>query len=184
VRTKPVVHACHTDRVPEFVVAGALVEHRGHLLLVLNRRRGGFTDWSTPGGVIDATDASLIAGLTREVEEETGLRVTSWEGPLYEVRTSAPDLGWQMRAEVHRALTFEGELAVADPDGIVIDAMFVEPAELATRLEQCHPWVAEPIVEWLEGRWGPDDARTYHYEVRGTARESWSTARLRVVRGS
>ncbi|TMK58492.1 MAG: DNA polymerase IV, partial [Actinobacteria bacterium] len=45
--------------------------------------------------------------------------------------------------------------------------MFVEPAELATRLEQCHPWVAEPIVEWLEGRWGPDDARTYHYEVRG-----------------
>ena len=57
----------------EFTVAGALVESSDGLLLVRNQRRNGATDWSTPGGVIDATDASLLAGLTREVEEETGL---------------------------------------------------------------------------------------------------------------
>jgi ADP-ribose pyrophosphatase YjhB (NUDIX family) len=53
----------------EWLVAGAVVEVDGRLLLVRNQRRGGFTDWSTPGGVIDAEDASLLEGLTREVEE-------------------------------------------------------------------------------------------------------------------
>ena len=77
----------------EWQVAGALVESDGRLLLVRNQRRGGFEDWSTPGGVIDATDASVLAGLTREVEEETGLVVREWEGPLYEVTAVAVDLG-------------------------------------------------------------------------------------------
>ena len=94
------------------------------LLLVRNVRRSGTTDWSTPGGVIDATDASLRAGLTREVEEETGLRVTEWEGPIYEVRATAPEMGWIMRCEVHRAIAYEGDLVVDDPDGIVVEATF------------------------------------------------------------
>ena len=73
------------ETVREWLVGGALVESDGRLLLVRNQRRGGYEDWSTPGGVIDADDGSLLDGLTREVEEETGLRVTCWEGPLYEV---------------------------------------------------------------------------------------------------
>ena len=72
--------------------------------------------------MIDPTDASLRAGLAREVEEETGLRVTEWEGPLYEVRATAHEMGWVMRCEVHRALAFEGDLVVDDPDGIVVEA--------------------------------------------------------------
>ena len=63
-----------------------LIETPAGVLLVRNQRRGGFEDWSTPGGVIDAEDADLLAGLTREVEEETGLVVREWSGPLYEVR--------------------------------------------------------------------------------------------------
>ena len=66
--------------IREWVVAGALVEAPEGLLVVRNVRRGGHSDWSTPGGVIDAEDASVIAGLTREVEEETGLRVTRLGG--------------------------------------------------------------------------------------------------------
>ena len=77
----------------EWLVASALVEVDGALLLVRNERRGGFSDWSTPGGVIDAEDRSVLTGLTREVEEETGLRVTDWEGPVYEVRAVAQDVG-------------------------------------------------------------------------------------------
>ena len=121
----------------EFTVAGALVESSEGLLLVRNQRRNGATDWSTPGGVIDATDASLRAGLAREVEEETGLRVTDWEGPLYEVRATAVEMGWVMRCEVHRALAFEGDLVVDDPDGIVIEADASPPPTRAATSSPC-----------------------------------------------
>jgi 8-oxo-dGTP diphosphatase len=163
----------------EFTVAGALVESADGLLLVRNVRRGGATDWSTPGGVIDASDASLRDGLTREVEEETGLRVTAWEGPVYEVRAVAPEMGWSMRCEVHRALAFEGELAVDDPDGIVVEARFAAPGDCRAFLALGAPWVREPLVEWIEHRWGPSDARAYAYDVFGAHRDA-----LRVVRAS
>ena len=161
----------------EFTVAGALVESAEGLLLVRNQRRNGATDWSTPGGVIDPTDASLRAGLAREVAEETGLRVTDWEGPLYEVRATAVDMGWVMRSEVHRALSFEGDLVVDDPDGIVIEATFAAADACGDFLALCAPWVREPLADWIEHRWGPRDLRAYTYDVFGTNREE-----LRVVR--
>ena len=161
----------------EWTVAGALVETPAGLLLVRNLRRGGFEDWSPPGGVIDDEDASLLEGLTREVEEETGLRVLVWEGPLYEVRATAPDMGWRMRCEVYYALEFAGEVRVGDPDGIVVEAMFVPPAECPARLTGCARWVREPLAEWLAARWGPADARGFDYEVRGTRREALQVLR-------
>jgi 8-oxo-dGTP pyrophosphatase MutT (NUDIX family) len=164
--------------ISDFTVAGALVETADGLLLVRNRRRNGSTDWSPPGGVIDANDASLLHGLAREVEEETGLVVTEWEGPLYEVRVRAVSLGWAMRCEVHRAVAFAGELVVDDPDGIVIDARFAGASECAEILASCHPWVAEPLGDWLATRWGPPDARAYAYEVHGTDRDAARTVRV------
>jgi 8-oxo-dGTP diphosphatase len=161
----------------EFTVAGALLESPEGLLLVRNQRRGGATDWSTPGGVIDASDPSLRAGLTREVEEETGFRVTEWEGPLYEVRATAVEMGWVMRCEVHRALAFEGDLVVDDPDGIVVEAAFADADACSEFLALCAPWVREPLADWIEHRWGPEDAREYAYDVFGTGRDA-----LRVVR--
>ena len=167
----------------EWLVAGALVEVDGALLLVRNERRGGYSDWSTPGGVIDAADDSVLGGLTREVEEETGLRVTAWEGPLYEVRAEALDLGWRLRAEVYRALGFEGELRVEDPDGIVVEAAFVDAVTCADRLAGCARWVREPLGEWLAERWGPDAARGYAYDVRGTRREELAVERTPAAPG-
>ncbi|MEX2254767.1 MAG: NUDIX hydrolase [Acidimicrobiia bacterium] len=162
----------------EWLVAGALVEAPDGVLLVRNRRRGGWTDWSTPGGVIDAEDPTLLAGLTREVEEETGLVVTRWEGPIYEVHAVAADLGWSLRAEVHRALDYEGELRVDDPDGIVVEAAFLPPDECTLRLTaEGAPWVHEPLTEWLAERWGPDEPRGYRFDVRGTSRDALDVRR-------
>ena len=163
----------------EFTVAGALVESPEGLLLVRNRRRNGSTDWSTPGGVIDATDATLLGGLEREVAEETGLLIREWEGPLYEVRATALELGWSMRCEVHRALAFDGTLRVEDPDGIVIDACFAGRDAWSDMLDTCAQWVREPLAEWLEHRWGPDERRAYAYDVLGSRRDQ-----VRVVRTS
>ena len=167
----------------EWLVASALVEVDGALLLVRNERRGGFSDWSTPGGVIDADDPSVLTGLTREVEEETGLRVTDWEGPVYAVEAVALDMGWRLRAEVYRALAFDGELRVADPDGIVVEAAFVDPTTCAHRLAGCARWVREPLAEWLAERWGPDAARGYAYDVRGTRRDELDVHRTSVAAG-
>jgi 8-oxo-dGTP diphosphatase len=161
----------------EWTVAGGLVVTPQGVLLVRNLRRGGHEDWSTPGGVIDAEDASLLAGLTREVEEETGLRVRAWSGPLYEVHALAPDMGWRMRCEVHLALGFEGALRVDDPDGIVVEAAFVPAGECVARLASCAPWVREPLCEWLTERWEPEACREYSYEVHGATRDA-----MRVVR--
>jgi 8-oxo-dGTP diphosphatase len=167
----------------EWLVAGALVEIDGALLLVRNERRGGHSDWTTPGGVIDADDSSLLAGLTREVYEETGLRVTAWEGPLYEVHTVARDMDWRLRVEVHRAVEFEGELRVADPDGIVVEAEFIATPGCLDRLADGAPWVREPLVDWLAERWGPDAVRGYAYEVRGRRREELSVERTLPMTG-
>jgi 8-oxo-dGTP diphosphatase len=164
--------------VREWLVAGALVEAPGGVLLVRNQRRGGWTDGSTPGGVIDDDDVDLLAGLTREVEEETGLRVTRWEGPIYEVRAVAVDLGWTMRAEIHRAVDYEGELRVDDPDGIVVEAAFLPPSECAQRCAaEGALWVHEPLSEWLTERWGPEGHRGYRYDVRGTSRDALDVRR-------
>ncbi len=152
----------------EWTVAGGIVEGPEGILLVRNRRRWGGEDWSTPGGVIDATDAGVVEGLTREVLEETGITVTEWEGPVYDVSAVAPDFGWHLRCQVFVARAYEGEIAVDDPDGIVVDAAFVPAAECAALLDQCHQWVREPLGAWLEGRWGSDERRTFGYRVHGT----------------
>jgi len=163
--------------VHEWTVAGALLETPEGVLLVRNVRRGGHEDWSTPGGVIDAGDADLLAGLTREVAEETGLFVEEWSGPLYEVHAFAPDMGWRMRCEVHLAVTFSGEVRIDDPDGIVVEAEFVPVEQCGARLEAGAPWVREPLGAWLRDRWAPGSGVGFRYHVHGSSR-----ADMKVVR--
>jgi 8-oxo-dGTP diphosphatase len=164
--------------VREWVVAGGLLETDDGVLLVRNIRRGGIEDWSTPGGVIDDDDRDVLAGLTREVAEETGIVVREWTGPLYEVHAHARDMGWHMRCEVHLAVTFDGDVHVDDPDGIVVEAAFVPVVDCDDRLASCAPWVREPLTAWLRDRWEPGTGVGFAYEVFGTTRDD-----MRVVRG-
>lgn len=136
------------------------------VLMVKNRRTGGHLDWTPPGGVIDGGEA-LIRGLTREVSEETGLTVRRWEGPLYLITADAPGLGWRLQVEVHRAIEVAGVLRVGnDPDGIVVDADVVPHRECDDRMCGAHPWVREPLLEWMDQRWS--GTRHYAYRVLGS----------------
>lgn len=156
--------------VRDWVVGGAVIETDQGLLLVCNRRHDGSEDWTPPGGVIDDGEL-LLDGLTREVFEETGLRVDHWIGPLYEVVVEAAGLGWRLRVEAWRAQAFAGDLAIgADPDGIVVDARFVAPVDCAARLGGVHRWVREPIGAWLDERW--EGTRSFRYDVAGVDRAS------------
>ncbi|HEY1282655.1 MAG TPA: NUDIX hydrolase [Acidimicrobiales bacterium] len=153
----------------EWLVGGAVLERGDEVLLVRNRRRNGTLDWSPPGGVIDDGE-TLLDGLTREVAEETGLVVSSWAGPLYEIEVEAAGLGWRLRVEAWRAVEFSGELVVADPDGIVVDACFVHHGICAGHLAGCSQWVREPLADWLLERW--DDVRPYRYHIAGADRDA------------
>ena len=118
---------------------------------------------------------SVLAGLTREVEEETGLVVSEWEGPLYEVRASAPDLGWRMRCEVHRAVAFEGRCGSTIPTAS--SSRPVLPADRVETASPCRRWVREPLAEWLRERWAPRPARLTLRRARHDAHVSRRTAR-------
>lgn len=148
-----------------WLVGGAVIEGAGGVLLVANRRHDGAVDWSTPGGVIDEGEG-VLDGLAREVREETGLIVASWDGLLYGIEVAAPDLGWHLRVEVHLAGSVEGDLVVDDPDGIVFEAGYVAVGDCDERLAQSQLWVREPLSAWLGQRWTL--ARDFKYHVAGS----------------
>ncbi len=157
------------------VAGGVLVDRRGHVLLVENRRRSGEIDWSTPGGVIDAGE-QIIEGLTREVAEETGLVVETWNGPVYRIEVTAPGFGFHLEVEAHLALDFTGDLVIDDPDGIVIGAEFVDLSVARSRLVSAPRWVAEPLLEHLEFGFG--DGRHYGYRLEGSSATDRRVRRL------
>jgi 8-oxo-dGTP diphosphatase len=162
--------------VRQWLVGSALIENEDGLLLVANRRRDGRLDWTPPGGVIDEGE-NVLEGLTREVEEETGLRVTVWEGPVYLVDAEAIDAGWHMKVEVFRAVEYEGDINIDDPDGIVEEARFVPVDECEATLRAA-TWelISEPVGAWLTERW--TEARTYRYSVAGANRAEMIVTRL------
>lgn len=153
--------------VRDWTVGGAVIEGPGTgVLMVRNLRRNGTSDWTPPGGVIDG-DEGVVAGLSREVREETGLEVLTWSGPLYTIDAVAPGLGWNLRVEVHLAVEVVGTLSVGDdPDGIVVEAEWVDPLRCAELLAGTHPWVREPLLEWLEQRWA--GGRAFAYLIEGS----------------
>ena len=162
-------------RVRDWAVAGGVVLRGEKLLLVRNRRRNDSVEWSTPGGVVDPGETFLEA-LSREVREETGIRVNVWEGPLYEITVDFADLGWLMRVEVYRAVDWNGEIVLDDPDGIVEHADFYRLDEGEDRLVQSPRWVREPLLEWCHQR--PNQMQSYRYKVTGTEIDGLTVTRL------
>lgn len=151
----------------EWLVGGALVESTGGLLLVQNRRRDGSLDWTPPGGVIEAGEP-ILEGLAREVREESGIVVSAWcPAPSYEIDVEAPGLGWHLRVEVWKAVAFAGDLGIDDPDGIVVDARFVPDDEVTALVRGNHPWVTEPVCEYVADRWSHDCPRSFGFRVDG-----------------
>ena len=63
------------------------------------------------------------------------------------------------------AVDYDGQLRIDDPDGIVVDAEFVDPTACHDHLAGCRPWVGEPLSAWLAERWPA--APTFRYLLDG-----------------
>ncbi|MDP6482200.1 MAG: NUDIX domain-containing protein, partial [Acidimicrobiales bacterium] len=70
--------------------AFAVIQLETEVLLVANKRNRGRIKWSLPGGSVSGTETPLQA-LEREVEEETGIKVTEWSGEIYTSVVKYPD---------------------------------------------------------------------------------------------
>lgn len=56
--------------------AGLATERQDRLLIIQRAAQDSMPSrWEVPGGAVDADDASILAGLARELREETGLRL-------------------------------------------------------------------------------------------------------------
>ena len=157
-----------------WAVGGGVIFDSDLLLMVHNHRRGGRTDWSTPGGVIDDGE-TVLEGLTREVKEETGLIVERWSGPLYTVSAEAIDMNWTLRVEVHLAKGYTGEIHIDDPDGIVRAAEWIQRDDIGELLEGQQLWLRQPLMGYLNDD-VPEDGE-YRYRIHGS-----SNTELRVER--
>lgn len=61
---------------PIFVTVDAVIIWQGHVLMVKRRSEPGKGLWAMPGGFVNAaTDKSIISAMTRELKEETGLKL-------------------------------------------------------------------------------------------------------------
>ncbi len=161
----------------QWQVAGAFITTPDGVLLVCNKRRDGRIDWTTPGGVIEDGEP-ILDGLAREVLEETGLTVTEWGDKMYEVVTTAPDLGWEMRVEVHHVAAHSGEIVLNDPDGIVIEAVHLNHEMCLAKVVDSPMWVSEPLTDLLTHGPAPSGARSYRYHMIGQKRSDWVITRL------
>lgn len=137
-----------TELMQAYTVGSGIVIESGRLLLVQNKRRNGSHDWSTPGGVVDPGE-SVLEALTREVTEETALVVTGWTSMLYVVEAQFARRDITLRAEVYRAEAFDGDLAIDDPDNVVVDGRWVDHSEVGSLLTTSPRWVAEPLQHAL-----------------------------------
>lgn len=157
-----------------WLVGGALIRHGDGLVLVGNRRRDGSVEWTPPGGVIDHGE-TLLAGLSREVLEETGLEVDGWSELAYRVVVDAPDMGWQLTVEAWVASGVTGDIVIADPDGIVEEVRHVDAAVASGLMATSPPWVHTPVGDWLSGVVEAE----YRFVLRGTQRSNGRIERIR-----
>lgn len=136
-------------------------------LLLVQQKGPGYDNayWTLPGGRV-ARGELLMAGLLREVREETGLEIVELGQLIYTARLDNPQHGYQAHTRVFAVQGWRGELSPADPERLILDVAFVPLPEARHRLAQM-PWLVmrQPLLAYLQGEAAP--GCVWLYDQRG-----------------
>jgi ADP-ribose pyrophosphatase YjhB (NUDIX family) len=151
-----------------YSIVGAVVRRGGQVLLV------GHTDgesmvWSLPAGKVEEGE-SVPAALKREILEETGLDVISIGRLAYVTNVVRSD-HWDTTIAMIFEVEATGRISVADPDGDVLIAEFIDSDEAIRRLASVRREMGVPAIEYLSGALPAGAFVTYVDTVRASGWE-------------
>jgi ADP-ribose pyrophosphatase YjhB (NUDIX family) len=133
-----------------YTIVAAIIRRDHEILLVEQAVDTGEVGWSLPGGVVEGNE-SILAALSREVSEETGLQITQVLGLAYVVsscRLTARDRTMGLVFDVVGG----GQVEPADPDFEIRRAEFCPVTEALVRLGKFPiPMMVEPAIAFLSG---------------------------------
>lgn len=147
------------------LLVGAVVRSGSKILVVRERDGQGGERWGLPGGRVEQMEL-LQEAVAREVLEETGISVERC-GPL-QFLSQHREQGRPATALllVFEVLEWSGSLSPQDPDGLVIEAVFVEVDEAIQRLElgSFAPGI-RPFVRFLAAGPVSSGATSWFWEI-------------------
>jgi 8-oxo-dGTP diphosphatase len=118
----------------ELSIAAAVVRRGSDILMVLQAGPGEQPAWSIPGGRIEPGEF-VVDALRREVREETGLEVVDPGRLAFLAQVDERQEAYFATVWTWDVASWRGDLSADDPDGFVLEAMWVPLDEAAARLD-------------------------------------------------
>jgi 8-oxo-dGTP diphosphatase len=143
------------------LIASAVARLQGNLLLVQQQYPGDrLPSWGLPGGLVEPGE-ELLAGLGREVLEETGLTVVETPTIAFVIQVLRQrEESIQQWLACHFACEVAGRLHPQDPDGLVLSAHWMEEQAALEHLGADPGYDCEPLRRWLSGEAAPGTVYT------------------------
>jgi len=143
------------------LIASGVARLHGDLLLVQQSYPGDpRPSWGLPGGQVEPGE-ELLAGLQRELLEETGLTLVGTPTIAFVLQVlRETEEGIQEWLACHFACDVAGRLSPHDPDGLVLSAHWVKEQAALEYLGTDPGYDCEPLRRWLCGEAAPGTVYT------------------------
>lgn len=143
------------------LIASAIARDQGNLLLVRQQYPGDTSPiWGLPGGQVEPGE-EFLAGLQRELLEETGLTLVGTPTIAFILQVlRQTEEGVQQWLACHFACEVTGLISPHDPDGLVLAAHWIEEQAALEHLGADPQYECEPLRRWLYGEAAPGTVYT------------------------